>query len=216
MVNTPTYYRSDSEFWSSRKQGYPEEEASSSAATLNSTRGEVTSPEREDISPTIEDFLERQVEVEEYTMDPATNQILAAELSKLEVIRDKIEYNVSRLSPEKITVHIVTTVQDKLKDIIALSDEYGFGMTQLLKKYPTLKECFRLQYQADVKTVHSTVDDLEQKIMEKIYSLQPQQPSVPGPPTQVSNPATGTGIVPLSTTGVSAQTETIVAKAKVK
>ena len=99
-------------------------------------------------------------------------------VSKLEEIKDKVEYKVSRLSPEKITVHIVTTVQDKLKDITALSYEYGFGMTQLLKKYPTLKECFRLQYQADVKQVHSTVDDLEQKIMEKIYSLQPQQPSV--------------------------------------
>ena len=102
VVNTPTYYRSDSEFWSSRNQGYPEVEASSSAATLNSTRGEVTSPEGEDISPTIEDFLERQVEVKEYTMDPATNQILAAEVSKLEEIRDKVEYKVSRLSPEKI------------------------------------------------------------------------------------------------------------------
>ena len=82
-------------------------------------------------------------------MDPATNQILAAEVSKLEEIRDKVEYKVSRLSPEKITVHIVTTVQDKLKDIIALSDEYGFGMTQLLKNRVSNSQIFRNRFSTD-------------------------------------------------------------------
>jgi hypothetical protein len=128
--------------------------------------------------------------------DPAA----AAEATRLADIREEVEYKVSRMKPDKITAGHISLAKQKLSDILALANKYGVGITALLKKNPTMEQSFRLQYQADLDSLEQAVDDIEDKVCDKIHHLQLDDASVvqPAAALHVGPPAADVGAGALS------------------
>ena len=117
----------------------------------------------------------------------------AAEAERLSVIRETVEYKISRLKPDKIKISQVDSAKQKLNDILVAAEQYGIGITALARK-PGLEESFRLQYKADLTRLEESVDDIEDKVCEKIHQIQlSSQPSVsqPGIVPIVGTPSEG-------------------------
>ena len=128
--------------------------------------------------------------------DPAAG----AEATRLADIREEVEYKVSRMKPDKITAGHISLAKQKLSDILALANKYGVGITALLKKNPTMEQSFRLQYQADLDSLEQAVDDIEDKVCDKIHHLQLDDASVvqPAAALHVGPPAADVGAGALS------------------
>ena len=107
-----------------------------------------------------------------------------AEAARLTEIRERVEYKLSRLRPDRITSSHVNSAQQKLSDILALSEEFGIGITAMLRTYTSMEESFKLQYKSDLDTLEQKVDDIEDLVCQKIHQLQlASQPSVAQPGT---------------------------------
>ena len=105
----------------------------------------------------------------------------AAEATRLGDMRKKVEFKLSRLKPEKITLSQIASAKKKLDDILDLSEEYGIGMTALLEKYATMEESFRLQYQADLDNLLQKVDDIVEAVFDNVCLLEKTLPAVAQP-----------------------------------
>ena len=147
-----------------------------------------------------------------------------AEAARLTEIRVRVEYKLSRLKPDRITAGHVDSSKQKLSDILNLAEEFGIGITALLRDYPSMEESFRLQYQSDLDTVEQKVDDMEDQVCQKLHQLKlASQPSVlqPGtapvvPPAAADVLASGQSQVDaLAAQAASAKGATI-AKARIK
>ena len=176
-TTTPSYHKPDAEFWSTRQLPIPILSTVSSALSgLGFTPGSGQSSEV---------FEEGQLEL----VDLANSEMPgtpsdsddAAEAERLRVIRETIEYKISRLKPDKIKISQVDSAKQKLNDILVAAEQYGIGITALTRK-PGLEESFRLQYKADLTRIEESVDDIEDKVCDKIHQLQlSSQPSVSQP-----------------------------------
>ena len=127
----------------------------------------------------------------EVAMTGPSDEEAAEEAIRLSEIRETVEYKVSRLKPDRITASLVDSAKQKLSDILTHAEDYGIGMTALLKKYPSMEQSFRLQYQADLDRLEQVVDDIEENVCGKIHQLQlASHPSVLQPSTaQSAGPA---------------------------
>ena len=162
------------------------------------------------------DIEETHQELEMPDSGPADTNA-AAEANRLSSIREKVEYKVFRLRPDRITASHIATTKDKLSDILSLAEEYGLGMTTFLKQYPGLEGSFRLQYKDDLDKLHSTVDDIEDIVCEKIHQLEIAQPSVVQPTAVVSHGGQGQTVTqPSQAASASLTKDATVAKAIVK
>ena len=55
----------------------------------------------------------------------------AAEAERLSVIRETVEYKISRLKPDKIKISQVDSAKQKLNYILVAAEQYGIGITSL-------------------------------------------------------------------------------------
>ena len=95
----------------------------------------------------------------------------ATEAERLSEIRQRVEFKISRLRPDRITDSHVVSANEKLSDILDLSEQYGIGITAMLRNFPSIEESFKLQYQADLDSVLQAVDDIEDRVRDKIHQL---------------------------------------------
>ena len=110
--------------------------------------------------------------------EPAEPNV-AAEEARLRDIRGIVEYKVSRLQPEKMNASQISTTKEKL------AEEYGLGMTALLMKNPGLEDSSMVQYKASLDKFHKTVDDIEEKMCDKINVIENAYPRTFQPQTRV-------------------------------
>ena len=93
----------------------------------------------------------------------------AAGAKRLTDIRTRVEFKLSRLKPDRITVSLASPSRNKLDDNLDLRKEYCIGMTALLENFPFMEESFKLQYKADLDKLLESVDILEDKVCDKIW-----------------------------------------------
>ena len=125
--------------------------------------------------------VEEEISVAGAEMSVPSDPAAAAEATRLGEIREKVEYKVSRLNIDRITAGHVDAARKKLSDILNLAEEYGIGITALLKKFPSMESSFSLQYKADLQKLEETVDDIEDKVYEKIHQFAVPAPNVAQP-----------------------------------
>ena len=173
-TNTPSYHRSNQEFWATRKLPIPVRSTVSSALSgLGFTPDSAHSEGTEEI----EVFGTEEEGSNTTEMPDPSDSDSAAEAKRLTDIRKKVEFKISRLKPDRITASQVSSSRNKLDDILDLSEEYGIGMTALLENYPSMEESFKLQYKADLDKLLESVDNLEERVCDKLHLLLHPQPT---------------------------------------
>ena len=90
-----------------------------------------------------------------------SDPVAAGEATRLYDIRKKVEQNISKLEADQINPSQICATKEKLKDILEIAEEYGFGMTMFLERNPNLEETICIQYKADLDKFHELVDDFE-------------------------------------------------------
>ena len=145
-----------------------------------------------------------------------TDHDAATEVIILCALRKKVEYKIRRMDASRVTDNSLSVMKEKLHDIQELAEEYGLGMISFLEKYPSIEESFRLQYESDLSNFHQLVDDHEDRICEKIHSLETaNQPSV-GQPAARCGTQPQPGAQQSGDISASLASATTIAKAEVK
>ena len=101
-----------------------------------------------------------------------SDPVAAAEAARLYSVRENVVQKLSRLKPELINAESILTVKELFKDILELSEEYGLGMTNFLEQNHDFEERIILLFKADLDQLLNSVDDLEDKVCDKIYKLE--------------------------------------------
>ena len=96
----------------------------------------------------------------------------AAEAGRLEEMRDKIEFKIERMKPERVKLDTIDMMKKHLDAVQELTEEYGLGVKAFLRKYPSCEEPFKLQLQSDRSSTLTTVETWENEVCAKIYNLQ--------------------------------------------
>ena len=184
-TNTPSYHKSNQEFWSSRQLPIPIRSTISSVISglgftpdSNHSSDAFEQAEVCDIEEEVSVLGARDIPLLGAEMSSPSDPAAAAEATRLSDIRDEVEYLISRLRPDKITTGHIVLAKQKLSDILTLSNKFGVGINALLKKNPTMEQSFRLQYKADLDSLEQAVDDIEDKVCDKIHQLQLNDASV--------------------------------------
>ena len=212
-INTPSYHKSNLEFWLSRQGPIP-------------IRSTVSSPLSNLNTPPIYGFGDSGIvdntvvpcsansdsSVFQFNMQEPADPNAASEAKRLYALKQKVDYKMGRIKIDRIVVSNIPAFKEKLDDILELSEEFGIGMTALLANYPQLEESFRAQYDADLNSLNIKVDELEDKIYSKIHQLQtPSEPSPAQPQYEICTLPTSSAVPNLA-----ASKTAIVAKAVVK
>ena len=125
--NTPSYQKSDREFWTSRQLPIPVRSTSSSAFSgLSFTPTSIVNSEVFEVP--IHEIMPDNDNIVIAKQPPET---LAAEVTRLSGLKERLLYKISRIKLEKITVSQTASSKQKLNDVLNLSEEYGLGMTIL-------------------------------------------------------------------------------------
>ena len=116
--------------------------------------------------------------------DPAIAAI-AAEVDRLEDIKDDVELSLSDMPVSRVSVQNMEVLKQRISDTHKKAKEYAMGMTKMGRKFPSLEDSFKLQYAADGKTLLRTVSEHEDLLLNKMHGLSVddvRQPSqhVPG------------------------------------
>ena len=101
-----------------------------------------------------------------------SDPVAAAEAARLYSVRENVVQKLSRLKPELINAESILTVKELFKDILELSEEYGLGMTNFLEQNHDFEERIILLFKADLDQLLNSVDDLEDKVCDKIYKIE--------------------------------------------
>jgi hypothetical protein len=182
LTSTPSYQQSDKEFWASRQFPIP------ITSTLSShLSGLGFTPDSNISSEAFED--PKVVEIEETAeevniMSGPSDPEASAEADRLEGIRERIEFKMERMRPERVKVDNIGMMKKQLDDLQELTEQYGLGVKSFLRKFSTCEEPFNQQLQADLKKLLSSVEEWENAVCAAIYSLEKSsQPSIvqPGP-----------------------------------
>ena len=180
---TPTYLKSDLEFWASRQEKIPVTSTVSSPllsdlefSPLSRASTEVF--EGNNIEKTVvalsqasNTFTVTQCQ-ELSTMAVSLDPAFKSEFERLEDIKDEVELSLSEDLPvSRVNAHNAELLKQLLNEAHSKAKSYALGMTKLSRKFPTLDEALKTQYVADGKSllakVNQHVDILLAKINEK-------------------------------------------------
>ena len=119
--NTPSYQKSDREFWTSRQLPIPIRSTLSSAFSglsftpTSSVNSEAFEVPLNEIMPDNDNTV--------IAKQPTVPETLAAEVTRLSGLKERLLYKISRIKPEKVTVSQIASSKQKLNDVLNLSEE---------------------------------------------------------------------------------------------
>ena len=181
ITNTPSYQRSDQEFWDSRSFPIPVR------STVESNLSGLGLSPRSDISS--EAFEEIEVSREKESQEVKMEE----ELKKQKKAKEKIKFKMSRLKPNMMELNMIDTSKLKLDDIMELVDEFGISTQELFIDYPTIDASVKSDLEADVDDITKAVDDLEVSVYRKIKALEASSTPSVIQPGATSQPITAGG-----------------------
>ena len=116
---------------------------------------------------------------------PDPDPAIAAEVDRLEDIKDDVELSLSDMPVSRVSVQNMEVLKQRISDTHKKAKEYALGMTKMGRKFPSLEDSFKLQYAADGKALLRTVSEHEDLLLNKMHGLSVddvRQPSqhVPG------------------------------------
>ena len=185
MSSTPSYHRSDQDFWATRQLPIPV------LSTVSSHLGFDFSPKSGSISSeAFEELNTGQLESDSELAESEVKGIVtimtgpsdpdaASEADRLGEIREKVEFRISQMNPSRVNIMNMGWMQSKLSDIQDLTEQYSLGINRLISKCPTLESSFKAQYEADRKALLQSVQEHEDKICEKIYNINKTDQQIP-------------------------------------
>ena len=202
LTVSPSYQRPDREFWSTRQFPIPITSTVSSSilselgfSPLSSVSTEafedetvVRQPDTEQLvgSDSVEEVLSEQ-ELSISSMPDPHDPALIGELDRLEDIKDEVELSLSDDIPvSRVTATTTELIRQLMSDTHAKAKKYALGMTKLARKFPNLEESYKLQYDADGKSLLKKVNQHIDLLLETIQGCQSQQQAhvVPQPVPQ--------------------------------
>ena len=128
-------------------------------------------------SDSVEEVLSEQEQSSSSMPDPV-DPALDGELDRLEDIKDEVELSLSDDIPvSRVTATTTELIRQLMTDTHAKAKKYALGMTKIARKFPALEESFKLQYDADGKSLLKKVNQHIDLLLETIQGCQSlQQP----------------------------------------